>query len=413
MNYIFVTDNSFKENNPVFSICLNLARCFVRRGDVVTILGNCETDDAPRDEMIEGIRFVRFYYPINPITRRILQDYQKNHSLGQMLLSLLRHPIAGLVGALRAVFGLNPIEYRYARMLRQLCKEGSADAIVSFSAPYYTAMGLARAKTGAAVKIAYTTDPYATHYQMGGKRASRQEAAVLRRVNHAVTTPELYEEYKSHSLARYLNKMTALEFPCVVPRPFSSQCTQFAADKTNCLFAGNFYATIRPPTYLLELAAAIKDPNWHLTLMGHIENSLSESDRRLLQQLEQQGRVTCVASQPPETAHAAMAQADVLINLGNSIKQMMPSKIYDYIVTGRPIINIYTVEDCPSLSRLEKYPLVLNLFAGNSAADNAAMAEAFCRQSAGKKISWQQILQIYDHCTPAYACNILEQLAKN
>ena len=37
-----------------------------------------------------------------------------------------------------------------------------------------------------------------------------------------------------------------------------------------------------------------------------------------------------------------MSEADFLLNIGNSISSMVPSKIFEYISTGKPIISIYS-----------------------------------------------------------------------
>ena len=36
-------------------------------------------------------------------------------------------------------------------------------------------------------------------------------------------------------------------------------------------------------------------------------------------------------------------EADILVNIGNSIDNQMPSKIFEYISTGKPILNFYKI----------------------------------------------------------------------
>ena len=57
-----------------------------------------------------------------------------------------------------------------------------------------------------------------------------------------------------------------------------------------------------------------------------------------------------------------MADADVLINIGNSVPVHMPSKTLEYINTGKPMVNFYKFADCPTLYYTKRYPLCLNLY---------------------------------------------------
>ena len=65
-----------------------------------------------------------------------------------------------------------------------------------------------------------------------------------------------------------------------------------------------------------------------------------------------------------ETARKGIANADVLINIGNRLTNQVPSKVFEYISTGKPIINLCTMENCPTLSYMNRYPLGLSLIEG-------------------------------------------------
>lgn len=46
----------------------------------------------------------------------------------------------------------------------------------------------------------------------------------------------------------------------------------------------------------------------------------------------------------------------MLLNIGNSTNNQLPSKVLEYIGTGKPIISIYNIEDDTSNLYLKKYP---------------------------------------------------------
>ena len=54
-----------------------------------------------------------------------------------------------------------------------------------------------------------------------------------------------------------------------------------------------------------------------------------------------------------------MLEADVLINIGSSVDTMVPSKIFEYMATGKPIISFFRHDTEPSIHYLGHYPLTL------------------------------------------------------
>ena len=119
--------------------------------------------------------------------------------------------------------------------------------------------------------------------------------------------------------------------------------------------------------------------------------------------------------QPYEVALQAMADADILINIGNSVPVHMPSKTLEYINTGKPVVNFYKMQDCPTLYYTNRYPLCLNLSEQDPDLDAAAdRFMSFCLENKGKTVDRAYIESEYADCTPEYiAGKILEALEKN
>ena len=60
-------------------------------------------------------------------------------------------------------------------------------------------------------------------------------------------------------------------------------------------------------------------------------------------------------------ATRALHEASVLINIGNKSSYQLPSKVVEYVSSGKPILNISQVERDSSMAFLQSYPAVLNL----------------------------------------------------
>lgn len=59
--------------------------------------------------------------------------------------------------------------------------------------------------------------------------------------------------------------------------------------------------------------------------------------------------------QPHKIANEYISSASVLLSIGNSESPMAPSKIYEYMATGKPIIHFYSWDNDPCLEPLRKY----------------------------------------------------------
>ena len=56
----------------------------------------------------------------------------------------------------------------------------------------------------------------------------------------------------------------------------------------------------------------------------------------------------------------AINDADMLLNIGNKVTNQTPSKIFEYISMGKPIINFYEDEKDTSYNVLKKYEMACN-----------------------------------------------------
>ena len=90
--------------------------------------------------------------------------------------------------------------------------------------------------------------------------------------------------------------------------------------------------------------------------------------------------------------------ADVLVNIGNVADNCMPSKLFEYISTGKPIINVYKLPECPTLKYMAVYPAALCISEkeiGEHPEECAAKVREFCRKYKGKRVPEEEIRRLY------------------
>ena len=89
------------------------------------------------------------------------------------------------------------------------------------------------------------------------------------------------------------------------------------------------------------------------------------------------------------------------INLGNRCTNQTPSKIFDYISAGKPIVNIHPLENDTAKRYLERYPLALNILEKESLDPQDVKAFAdFCEANYQKSVDFNTVQTLYEGMTP-------------
>ena len=104
------------------------------------------------------------------------------------------------------------------------------------------------------------------------------------------------------------------------------------------LFSGTFYRSFREPDNLIEALYQLKHLNFKLQTAGRNELFLRDFDR-IQEKVEFLGFVSY------EKSLKLQDKADVLVNISNRQTYQVPGKIYEYIGSKKPILNIVYDKD--------------------------------------------------------------------
>ena len=289
------------------------------------------------------------------------------------------------------------------RELQELHRKYPFEAVISTSEPF--PMACTASLLSGVRKLLYVMDPPAS-VSKGAVTIFRNRVlpTVLKHQDAIVTTPFILDALRKHKLP-LPEKTEALGFPMIgATRAVRKKP---ANGKIHLLFCGWLYSDIRSPRYFLDIVSRL-DERFEVTFMGRECERLQERFP-----VETNATLVTLPNQPYEVALQAMADADVLINIGNSVPVHMPSKTLEYINTGKPMVNFYKFDDCPTLYYTKRYPLALNIFEGADLDAAAVKFTRFCEENVGKTVDREFIEAEYADCTPNYIAERICRLLSN
>jgi len=166
-------------------------------------------------------------------------------------------------------------------------------------------------------------------------------------------------------------------------------------EKIRMVFVGTLYKALRNPGYLLKMFRNLLGTSLGRKLELHFWGEVDDCveffapyKSHLDSKLFLHGLVN------RDRAFQAMKSADILVNIGNSVPYHLPSKVVEYISTGKPILNLVRSTNDSSYEFFDKLPWCLTLF------DNS---ESIVEQDLEK-------LQHFLECPPDLAENYIESL---
>lgn len=155
------------------------------------------------------------------------------------------------------------------------------------------------------------------------------------------------------------------------------------SDKIEMIYTGRFYNKIREPEKMLKILSCFPS-EFKLNLYS---TGCDEEVERLTKtsacQMEICGQIG------HEEVLEQTGKSDILINLGNTIANQMPSKVLEYMGFGKPIVNFYQNPDDMGIKMFNAYPLAFNFNLNDYTEGDIERLIAFCKTNAKKVLSYQ------------------------
>ena len=269
----------------------------------------------------------------------------------------------------------------------RLVRERAHDVVVSVT-PTFTGVLVGAALHRAHPRVRWVLDvgdPFSLQlhaafnnawlYGALNRRVERRTFALADAIS--VTTPQTAARY-AEAFPESAGKIA------VIPPLFSVPDDRVAPashDAMRFVYVGTLYKDLREPGFLLEIFDALRRSSPERKLELHLYGDTHQFAALLDLWRARLGDALRVhGSVPRGEVAAAIEGASVLVNIGNRSDDQLPSKLVEYVASGKPIVSIASGEGDLSAAFLRGYPdkLLLRDSGIAPSAEQLAGLQRFC-----------------------------------
>lgn len=239
------------------------------------------------------------------------------------------------------------------------------------------------------------------------KSITRWENIIFKYSDYILMMKSHKEYYKCNRFNKFRKKFRYLDIPLLNIEENKCKIEYKKNNYLNMVFTGSMSNYTANPKYFINLLNYIENLNFIFNIYGNIE---PEIEKYIKQSKLFNKKIILHGKVDHETAVKKQKEADILINFGNSNPCMIPSKIFEYISTLKPIISLTYSHEDSSLEYIRKYNnhLIINEIE-KTLQENSELLINFLN-SDFRIINKCDIEKIYEQNTAKYFVNLIEKL---
>ena len=250
---------------------------------------------------------------------------------------------------------------RIYKLAKQVCKEYEIDCII----PIYTQIDtLIAANKIKKENPNITYVPYFLDSLSGGhgprvcssdwviRRGLKWENRLFQNADKIIVMSSSRKHHEKYSkFKKYYSKFVYLDIPLLdleLINKVNCKKEYMDVNKINIVYVGSLPVGIRNPRFILDLADCL-DERYQLYFIGE------KNCNYLNLKAKENNNIHIIGKCDRSIALQYEKEATILLNIGNNLENMVPSKIFEYISMKKPVISTYPIENEPSVFYLEKY----------------------------------------------------------
>ena len=231
------------------------------------------------------------------------------------------------------------------------------------------------------------------------KANKKREIFFLNACDKCFVLPPIYPHYEDELFNNVREKIEITEHPLV--RRYDTGL-RLRHKENVIVYAGSFDQKLRNPEYWLKLFIQANEmhedmPTFRCFSFGNCEETVFNYSKLSNQKIERKGKV------PYSQIKEEYEQFSCILIIGNNSKEEVPSKVFDCISYGKGIIYLHYFDDDPVLPYLSKYPMAISIKMNPENMEiDAQRLHEFCKKSMQQDVDRQEIIELYQECTPQF-----------
>ena len=210
------------------------------------------------------------------------------------------------------------------------------------------------------------------------------------------------EHLKEHFVS-YKEKLIHVEHPLLVDYNFgvAKNKSKGGSDFIEVIYTGVLDKKVRPPLRTLNIIANIIERDsrfrFHFYVLGNCGNDIDKFHKKYPKNIINHGQVKSDVS-----LHEIM-KSNILLSIGNTDVSLIPSKIFEYMSSGKPIIHFYNSEEDRINSMLDDYGLGYCVKQDNNmSGETIDNIINFCDINQNVTKSFEEVKEIFYKATPQF-----------
>ena len=404
--YIFLT-NQYLPKPGATSMCVhNVATELAKRGESVATV--CYSFD--RNYHVQVIDDVKVFYIPTPV---YLRDVKNNIPLFVLAIRALSI-LAKLVHINKYPLRSTTLVGRYVKTILPLIDDVNKTTIIASYTPLEGVVALKKIKEKYPDirTVYYSTDTLSNEQGDAGfltsekreKKGFEWEHDFFSAFDKIIIMECHAPFYKTNRFEKFFSKMSFANFPMVI-RPIETKMAEEKKDSRKKLFVyvGTLYKVLRNPVYSCTI---LKSLTTYIDMKVVFMGGGDCFDILRNYQRQTNNAIEYIGMQPHDVALKYLDNADVLLSIGNKESPMAPSKIYEYISTGKPIIHFYTWDKDPCIEPLKKYGNAI-LINENKDFDIHLLLNFL--DTHDRKV-FDEFVSNFESSTPSYTANLISNI---
>lgn len=223
-----------------------------------------------------------------------------------------------------------------------------------------------------------------------------------------VLYPDIAKDYCSKLFGNSSEKVSFFDYPGF--RPSERRVMKKSDDRKELTFvyAGTLNQHYRSPEPLFKMLSFMDIPDSKLVLKLFAKGDYSD----ILDLYRNKGNVTILDEGIVSKSELDQNyyHADFVVNISNRGLNAIPSKVFELIALGKPVLNFIQDKDDPTISYFQKYPMVCNIRCYEDLSEQIPHITQFINEARDlSDEEMRMVSEAFYKNTPEYFCHILNQ----